>query len=161
MRIQILLIGVLFCSLLNYSCFREDCNNPGFELILINFTNSDLDSLIFKTYQAGINYTLLKDSIRIKNRNCFSSLTGRDTQTLICDTLFRCSELVDMEWQIAGSGIRKRISSISIKQSQQTHGLLAFDQWPCYNPISYFEDSLEVDINKYQSDLLIPIYFKK
>jgi hypothetical protein len=66
-----------------------------------------------------------------------------------------------MEWQVAGSGIRKRISSISIKQAYQKHGLLAFDQWPCYNPISYFEDSLEIYINKYQSDLLIPIYFKK
>ena len=161
MRIQILLFGVIFCSLLNYSCFREDCYNPGFELILINFTNSDLDSLIYKTYKAGTNYTLLKDSIRIKNRNCYSYLIGRDTQTVICDTLFRSSELLDMEWQVAGSSIRKRISSIAIKQSYQSHGLLAFDQWPCYNPISYFEDSLQVDINKYQSDLLIPIYFKK
>lgn len=152
---------ICFCCLINYACFREDCHNPRFALVLINFTNSETDSLIFKTYISGSNFTLLKDSIKIKNSTCFYYQMGRDTQYIYCDSLFSSSELIDMEWQVLGSGARKRISKIHISQEHQKHGLLAFDRFPCYNPISYLEDSVEIKLNKYESGSQIEIYLKK
>lgn len=159
MRKYMLLFALI--SLMESSCFHEDCHNPRFALVLINFTNSEMDSIIFKTYKSGSNFTLLKDSVRIKNRTCFFYQIGRDTQYIYCDSLFTCSELIDMEWQVVGTSANKRISKIHISQEHQKHGLLAFDRFPCYNPISYLEDSVTVNLNKYESGPEIEIYLKK
>jgi len=117
--------------------------------------------MVFKTYKPKSNFTILKDSIFLKNSNCTFYQFTKDTLFVYCDSLFSISEVNDLEWQIPGSSLRKRISNIQITEEYQIHGLLAFDQWPCYNPISYQEDSTEFKFDKYETDLILPIYFKK
>ena len=79
MDMKYLSVVILSILTLTGCCYEVDCEQENLHYGLVSFLPSDIDTIIFRKYEANSNFQALKDTMQITNINMLSPRVSGDT----------------------------------------------------------------------------------
>jgi len=149
------LFPILFiCSILITSCcYNIDCEQSSLKFTLISFSASEMDSLIFRKFEANSNFQIIKDSMLIGDINILHPYSHGDSVLLETynSSYIKFQIQPGYDYQIFIPGVSKliKISDIVEIPTQKKHCDISDGNHGCYNPIMSYKIDGQIKSGEY------------
>jgi hypothetical protein len=134
-------------------CYEVNCEQDSLKFTLISFSGSEIDSLIFRRFQANSNFQTLKDSMLIGNINILNPNAHGDSVSLATynSTYFKFQLQPGYDYEIFIPGATKlvRISDIVERPTQQKECAVSDGNHGCSNPITSYRIDGQIRSGEY------------
>ncbi len=147
MNMKTLFPVVITAMTLTACCYEVDCEQENLNFGLVSFKTSDIDTIIFRKYEANSNFQSLKDTMKITNINVLNpsrSVSG-DTVVFLMSNYpsdnikFQLKAGNDYEIFIPGTLKLTRITDILEQKTKRKNCDISDGNRTCYNPIIGFK----------------------
>lgn len=125
-------------------CYEVDCKQENLNFGLVSFSQTDIDTIIFRKYQPGSNFQSLKDTMQITNINLLTPAFSGDTVLFLTSNYpstnikFQLVAGSDYEIFIPGANKLTRVTDILEQKSKRKNCDISDGNKTCYNPIISF-----------------------
>ena len=140
-----LLIAIVSLLTLVGCCYEVDCDQNNLNFGLISFAQADIDTLVFRKYQANSNFQKLKDTMQITNINVLTPAFSGDTVLFLTSNIrttnikFQLVAGEDYEIFIPGTNKLTRITDILEQKTTRKNCDISDGNKGCDNPIISFK----------------------
>ena len=136
-----LLIAIVSVLTLVGCCYEVDCEQENLNFGLVSFSPTDIDTIVFRKYQANSNFQSLQDTMLITNINVLTPVVSGDTVLFITSN-YRTTNIKfqvvaghDYEIYLLGANKLTRITEILEQKSKRKNCDISDGNKTCYNPI--------------------------
>ncbi|CAN5585891.1 hypothetical protein BH11BAC3_BH11BAC3_06850 [soil metagenome] len=126
-------------------CYKVDCGQENLNFGLVSVSQADMDTIIFRKYEANSNFQSLKDTMQVTDINeLFPSISGDTILFLISyyysvNIKFPIIAGNDYEIFIPGTNKLTRITDIIEQKTKRKHCDISDGNNYCFNPIISFK----------------------
>ncbi len=145
MNMKTLFVVVITAMALTACCYEVDCEQENLNFGLVSFKTSDIDTIIFRKYDANSNFQSLKDTMKITNINVLTPSISGDTVLFLSSNYpsenikFQLTAGNDYEIFIPGTLKLTRITDILEQKTKRKNCDISDGNKTCYNPIIGFK----------------------
>jgi hypothetical protein len=136
-----LLVAMVSVSTLVGCCYEVDCEQENLNFGLVSFSQTDIDTIVFRKYHANANFQSLEDTMQITNINVLIPAISGDTVLFITSN-YRSTNIKfqvvaghDYEIFLPGANKLTRITDILEQKTKRKNCDISDGNKSCYNPI--------------------------
>ncbi|MEO8769897.1 MAG: hypothetical protein ABI402_07425 [Ferruginibacter sp.] len=148
------IIFLFITAILFYSCCHKvDCEKYSLKFVLISFTPEEMDTLIFRKFDANSNFTNPTDSMLTNSIDLFYNSTHGDSVALetynSTNFKFQMQSGFDYEIFIPGAGRLIKINNIIENQTEVKHCDISDGNHGCTNPVPLYKVDGQAQTGEY------------